>query len=131
MNIYNVVEKATGTIKYTYSHTEPIIWDGYPAELFDTILVGQVQSIVDPLKWRIHIGPFFDRFKQYKIPILASSDPVVRAIVTDTSIRKYIDLYNRRADVAAAIDALISKGFPLNKVEILDTPVAPEDLFLG
>lgn len=81
----------------------------------------QTGSVPVDSTWLIDIGPFMDRFSSLKLPILASADATVKAIVTDMLARKWIDL--KRADVGAAIDVLIAKGFTLDKSAIIDTPV--------
>jgi hypothetical protein len=84
-------------------------------------------AAIDPTKWRIDVGAFFDRFGAAKLAILSSDDLVVQAIVKDASVRKYIDLYNRRADLEQALNLLVAKGFPINPLAILDTePTADE-----
>lgn len=121
MSIYNITSTNNNVIadqafmdanypgNYTYVGEEPV----YPAIN----------------EWWIYVGPFYDRFGDQKIPILTSSDLTVQAIVKDTQVRKYIDL--KRADVASAIDALIAKGFTLDKTAILTTPVPMEDRYTG
>ena len=82
-----------------------------------------------PTQWLIDIGPFFDRFGAARLAVLSSADPVVRALVLDTSVRKWVDL--QRADVAAGIDAVIAAGVPgVNaqlKAAILTTPVTAHE----
>lgn len=80
---------------------------------------------VDPCEWLIDIGPFFDRFGAQKIPVLADTNAIVRAIVTDCTSRKWIDL--KRADVGLAIDTLINLGHAVDKAAILDLPVIPAE----
>lgn len=80
---------------------------------------------VDPCEWLIDIGPFFDRFGAQKIPVLADTNAIVRAIVTDCTSRKWIDL--KRPDVALAIDTLINLGHAVDKAAILDSPVIPAE----
>lgn len=75
--------------------------------------------------WWIYVGPFYDRFGAQKLPILASSDATVQAIIKDASVRKYIDL--KRAEVSAVCDILLVKGFAIDKTAILTTPVAASD----
>lgn len=76
--------------------------------------------------WLIDIGTFFDRFGVAKYTILASPDLLVQAIVKDVQTRRWVDL--KRADVAQAIDILISKNLAgvdaTLKAAILNTPVA-------
>ena len=83
----------------------------------------------DPTKWLIDVGPFFDRFGVAKLAVLSSGDAMVRALVTDLQVRKWIDL--QRADVAAGVDLLIAKAIPgvdaSLKTAILTAPVAPEE----
>lgn len=82
---------------------------------------------IDPAKWRIWVGSFFDRFGSAKIGILSDADPVVQAIVKDASVRRYIDLIERRDELAQAIDLLQVKGHAVDHAMILDAePVADE-----
>ena len=82
---------------------------------------------VDPCEWLIDVGPFFDRFGASKMAILTSADAVVKAIIQDVQIRKWIDL--QRVDVGQALDALISKSLidSAQKATILTTPVTLEE----
>lgn len=79
--------------------------------------------------WLIDIGPFFDRFGGAKMAVLTSTDPQVQALLTDITVRKWIDL--QRPDVAAGIDLLIAKGITgvtgALKTAILTTPVSAEE----
>ena len=81
----------------------------------------------DPTLSYIDIGPFFDRFGSAKLPILMSGDPLVKALMADIQVRKWIDL--KRPDVAQALDVLISKSLvtPALKTAILDTPISAEE----
>ena len=79
--------------------------------------------------WWIYVGPFYDRFGDQKWPILASTIPMVGALIKDCSVRKYIDL--KRADLPAALDILIAAGFTIDKTAILTTPVPMDDRFIG
>lgn len=72
-----------------------------------------------PYQWYIDVGPFFDRFGAAKMAVLTSSNPIVRAIVQDVSIRKWVDL--SRPDVAAGIDAIIALGVPGVDAELKNT----------
>ena len=90
-----------------------------------------VPPVANPTEWLMDVGPFFDRFGAAKMPVLASQDTTVRALVTDLQVRKWIDL--KRPDVAQGIDLLISKSLvaPAAKAAILTTPVdALENLAL-
>lgn len=73
----------------------------------------------------ITVGAFFDRFGAEKINILASTDPVVQALVTDASVRRFIDL--DRPDLAQAMQLLVVKGFNIDPDAILNAPVQPNE----
>lgn len=88
-------------------------------------VLGEYVPPEDPWAWAIDIGPFFDRFGSAKMAILASTNNVVKAILTDVSIRKWIDL--RNPSVAQGIDTLMALGIPITaemRTAILTTPVA-------
>lgn len=80
-------------------------------------------------EWLIDVGPFFDRFKTAKMPLLLSTNATVKALLSDIQVRKWIDL--KRPDVSQAIDALIALGVTNMttelKNEILNTPVTAEE----
>lgn len=80
-------------------------------------------QIPDPTEWLIDIGPFFDRFGAKKLPILMSDDSMVKAIIEDVQVRKWIDL--QRQDVSDALTVLVSKNLITTneKTTILTTPV--------
>lgn len=89
-------------------------------------VIAEYTPPVDPWTWCIDIGPFFDRFGALKMAILTSTHPIAKAVVTDVSIRKWIDLNN--PSVSAGIDALSAAGIPVTaalKTAILTTPVLP------
>lgn len=84
--------------------------------------------VAPPYEWFIDIGPFFDRFKEFKMPVLTSPDPVVLAILKDTQIRKWVDL--KRPDVAQSLAYIGTKiaGFTAAaQNEIVNTPVTLEE----
>lgn len=74
---------------------------------------------------KISIGAFYDRFGDQKWPILSSTDPAVQGLIKDTQVRKWIDLDN--AQLPAALDMLIAKGFVIDKDAILTAPVQPDE----
>jgi hypothetical protein len=83
---------------------------------------------IDPVSWLIDIGPFYDRFGAAKTAVLTSADAGVKAIMSDVSIRKWIDL--QRADVAqslAYIGSKVASVTPALQTAILTTPVLPEE----
>lgn len=86
------------------------------------MMVVSIPQQVPPI---ICVGGFFDRFGDQKIPILASQDPVVQAIVRDASVRQYITL--TRPDLAQALDILIAKGFTIDKERVLSIEITEEE----
>lgn len=81
-----------------------------------------------PYAWFIDIGPFFDRFGSAKLAVLTSTDTGVKAVVTDCTVRKWIDL--QRPDVATAL-AYIGSVVPAVdaalRAAILTTPVGDHE----
>ena len=78
--------------------------------------------------WYIDIGPFFDRFGPAKMAVLTSADPGVKAILSDTQIRKWVAL--NATEVAQSIDYIRSKVPAVTQAlrdAILFTPVKPEE----
>ena len=136
MPTYIVTRKSDGSEVYRYDADTPIEWDGMafadhhhteaqPADL------SAAPEAFRPEDWFINIGPFFDRFGAYKLPILASTDPLVQAVIKDATVRKYIDLKGRRAELVQAIGLLQGKGFPLNAAAVLDVQPSSEEVYRG
>jgi hypothetical protein len=69
----------------------------------------------------ISVGAFFDRFGAQKYPILASSDPIVQALIKDCTVRKYIDL--DRADLPMGLQMIVSAGFAIAPEAVLAAPI--------
>lgn len=90
----------------------------------------QPQDIVqvNPTEWMIDIGPFFDRFGAAKMAVLTSTDLGIKAILSDTQVRKWIDL--KRLDVVqsiAYIASVIPSVTPALQDSIINTPVSEEE----
>ena len=82
----------------------------------------------DPCEWLIDIGPFYDRFDDAKMQVLTSTDAGVKAIISDASIRKWIDL--ERTDLVtslAYIGSVIPAVDSALRTAILTTPVSNEE----
>lgn len=92
-------------------------------------VVPAISVTINPTQYLIDVGPFFDRFKTAKMPLLLSTNATVKALLADIQVRKWIDL--KRPDVSQAIDALIALGVTNMttelKNEILNTPVTAEE----
>jgi len=69
----------------------------------------------------ITVGRFFDRFQSQKYPILASSNPMVQALIKDCSVRSYIDLDDPQ--LPYGLQMLVDAGFPVDVQAILTTPL--------
>ena len=78
---------------------------------------------VDPAQWRIDVGSFFDRFGDAKISILASENPIVKAMIMDASVRKYISLVERKDELTQMLGLLqtLVPGISLDAAAILET----------
>ena len=78
---------------------------------------------VDPALWRIDVGSFFDRFGEAKLAILSSENAVVKAMIMDASVRKYIALVERKDELTQMLGLLQSlvSGISLDITAILET----------
>lgn len=133
MTTWKVTHRTTGAEITRYAAQQPVeqIDDlAVPfAEFEHTPLPEDTEPAqpLDPAQWRIWVGSFFDRFGTAKIAILSDTDPVVQAIVKDASVRRHIDLIERRDELTQAIGLLQAKGHAVDPVAILDVePVADE-----
>lgn len=132
MSVFNVIRKSDGATVYEYQSDAPVEWVDYPFAEFDHVVQPEgdvVVEPVDPARWRIWVGAFFDRFGAYKIPILASEDVVVQACIKDASVRKYIDLLARRDELTQMLGLLQVKGFAVDVAAILDTEPADDEVW--
>ena len=79
--------------------------------------------VVDPALWRIDVGSFFDRFGDAKLAILSSENPVVKAMITDASVRQYISLIERKDELTQMLGLLLTlvSGISLDVAAILET----------
>lgn len=98
----------------------------YPGDY--TLVLEPSVPVVDPCEWLIDIGPFYDRFGPAKMAVLTSTDAGVKAILSDTGVRKWIDL--KRTDVASSLAYIGTKVPAVDatlQTAILTTPVAVEE----
>lgn len=122
MPVYSVISKTDQAEVWRYASAEVVPGD-YPLEQYDHVeWVAETPPPTPerPEDWYINVGPFYDRFGAYKLGILASTDPLVQAVIKDSSVRQYIDLKGRRAELLQAIGLLQSKGFAVDAQAILD-----------
>ena len=135
------IAQLTDNVVTSVTQTNGITLDDNHIEIqsFDTSLIGATYdpqtSIftpppppVDPCERLIDIGPFYDRFGAAKMAVLTSADAGVKAILSDVSIRKWIDL--GRPDVATSLAYIGSKVPTVDaalQAAILTTPVAHEE----
>lgn len=86
---------------------------------------------VDPSRWRIYVGSFFDRFGAAKLGILSDPDPVVQAVIKDASVRNYIDLVGRRDELLQVIVMLNAKGHTVDPAVVLDVVPNEDEVWRG
>lgn len=121
--IYDVIRKSDNTRVYSYESDSVIEWQGMELDTHfhnPREIVEQPLDTSLPQDWYINVGSFYDRFGAYKLPILASEDAFVQAIIKDTAVRKYIDLKGRRSELEQALMLLQSKGFLVDSEAILN-----------
>ena len=126
MSLFVVTEKASGSEVTRYvaiAATESV---GYSFADFDhaeTPEAPEQPVVVDPALWRIDVGSFFDRFGDAKLAILASENTIVKAMITDASVRKYISLIERKDELTQMLGLLQSlvSGISLDVTAILET----------
>lgn len=70
-------------------------------------------------------GAFFDRFGPLKWDILADERPAVRAVITDASVRTYIDLDDPQLPAGLAI--LQAAGHEIDPAAIMGAPVRAQE----
>lgn len=134
MTTYIVTRKSDQVEVYRYSSPVPIEWDGMSFAQYDHTEAPDPVAALDPVfpdEWRIYVGPFFDRFGPWKLAILSSTDAMVQAVIKDCSVRKYIHLYERRAELLQVIGLLQSKGFAVDVPSILDVKPTAAEVFHG
>ena len=121
MSTWQVTNRLTGEIVYAYAAEQPTEFPGLEFSTHNHTL--QIPVVVDTTDadWRIFVGAFFDRFGSQKSAILSSEDVVVQALIKDASVRKYIGLKERRAELTQMLGVLVAKGFALDTAAILDT----------
>ena len=79
-----------------------------------------------PAQRHISVGAFFDRFGEFKYPILSSTDAGVKALIQDCSVRSYIDLDNPA--LPAGLEMLILAGFAVDANEVINAPIQSHEL---
>ena len=74
----------------------------------------------------ISVGAFYDRFGVAKYAILADTNPMVQALIKDTSVRAYIDL--DRPDLLMGLQMLVNAGHAIDPVLIINGVIQPNEL---
>lgn len=124
------VTNAAGDLLWMYVYGEPTARDGFSLAEYTHAATDEPMPPIDPADWwRISVGAFFDRFGEQKWAILASTDPMVQALIRDVSVRQFVRLRERRAELSAAIDMLLSKGYAVDKAAILDVRPGPAEVY--
>ncbi len=133
MSTYAVIEKATGQEVTRYAAMAPVEQD-WPFATHDHTALpedGVQEPVLDPSRWRIWVGAFFDRFEPHKLSILADPDPFVQAVIKDASVRKYIDLLERRDELVQVIGLLNAKGHAVVAATVLDAEPTDGEVWHG
>ena len=129
-----VFRKSDNERVYAYSSEAPVEWVDYPFSEFDHVIQAEVleePTLNTSTSWKIWVGSFFDRFEPYKLAVLSSDDSIIKAAILDASVRKYIDLFERRTELSNLIDYIQSKGFDIDKTKILDLVPSEEEVWHG
>jgi hypothetical protein len=135
MPTYDVVNKETDQKVFFYTADAPIEWVFMEFATHDHVARNEPPPVVvehpelGPTEWLLDVGAFFDRFGALKFAVLTSQDVIVKAVVQDVSVRKWIDL--RRMDVAQGVGIIAAKLggalTPLMVQTILTAPVRSEE----
>ena len=128
MNVINLTNPGVDPIDGDFIRIEHDNGSAEEKYFYTPVPVPDPVPVIDPCEWLIDIGPFFDRFGTAKIAVLTSADPVVKAILADVQIRKWIDL--KRQDVLeslAYIGSKVAAVTPALQVSIINTPVTLEE----
>ncbi|MFM7008238.1 MAG: hypothetical protein ACKO0Z_02700 [Betaproteobacteria bacterium] len=132
---YIVTRKTDGAEIYRYNADAPIEWSGMEFTGYDHIeaapVVSEPTQQVDPTRWKIYVGSFFDRFGAAKLAILSDPDPVVQAVIKDASVRNYIDLLGRRDELLQVIGLLNLKGHAVDATAVLDLEPTDDEVWRG
>ena len=132
MATWQVVNRKSREVVYAYSSEAPVEWVDYPFSEFDHVIQAEVleePTLNTSTSWKIWIGSFFDRFEPYKLAVLSSDDSLIKAAILDASVRKYIDIFERRTELSNLIDYIQSKGFDIDKTKILDLVPSEEEVW--
>lgn len=133
---YIVTRKTDGAevIRYSSSQiVDAINGQSYPVVDYDHTewTPDDVQPSIDPTRWRIYVGSFFDRFGTAKLAILSDPDPVVQAAIKDASVRNYVDLLGRRDELLQVIGLLNLKGHAVDATAVLDLEPTEDEVWRG
>ena len=130
---YIVTRKTDGAevLRYSAATAQPV--NGFDLVDYDHTewTPDDGQTPIDPTRWRIYVGSFFDRFGASKLAILSDPDPVVQAVIKDASVRNYIDLLGRRDELLQVIGLLNSKGHTVDSVAVLDVEPNEDEVWRG
>ena len=56
----------------------------------------------------VDVGPFFDRFGASMLAVLSTTDPTLKAWITNVNIRKWV--FTKHPSIGQAIDMMIAQG---------------------
>lgn len=99
----------------------------YPAGNYREVV--QPEPPAPPEQRFIFVGSFFDRFGQFKWPILADANPMVQALVKDCQVRRYIDLDN--PELPSGLGMLVQAGHAIDPDVVINTPITEAERWVG
>ena len=130
---YIVTRKSDGAevLRYSAAYAQPV--NGFDLVDYDHTewYPDNMQQPVDPDRWKVYVGSFFDRFGSAKLAILSDPDPVVQAVIKDASVRNYIDLLGRRDELLQVIGLLNLKGHAVDATAVLDLEPTEDEVWRG
>lgn len=123
--IFPYAENGQGLIQYPdnialFSNTKQIGTNIAADYLGAMALTAYVDIVAAPVwAWYIDIGALFDRFGTAKLAVLTSTEPIVKAFVTDLQSRHWGDLQNPQ--LAAGIEYM--RGVTVPGIGTIGTPI--------
>ena len=121
-------------IKNTYQHAEPLdtlseqdvsIGDSWSISTGFTPQQNFNQPPATPTHRQLSVGAFFDRFGQYKYPILADTNPMVQALIKDASVRTFINLDD--PSLVIGLNMIVAAGYDIDVASIINQPITSQE----
>lgn len=117
-----------------YQHAEPLdilseqdvsIGDSWSVSTGFTPQENFNQPPVTATHRQLSVGAFFDRFGQYKYPILADTNPMAQALIKDASVRTFINLDD--PNLIIGLNMIVDVGYDINVSSIINEPITQQE----